>query len=125
MEDSLIAEDSPEKQFELVEPTAEQDIEDPIPDEFLGLKQKDTRLAGKEMIVYPNPGTGNFKVDLLEFSDQLYEMTIMNAAGQLIDKKTFFATDQIEVDLTGYEKGIYFIEMKVGEALFRQKIVLQ
>lgn len=124
--DSLVVEDAPLQKFDLADTTVTMLSDNPSStEELVTLRQNEQRLTGKEMMVYPNPGTGNFKVDLLQQSDKLYEMRVMNASGQVIEKKSFYATDQIEVDLTGYEKGIYFIELKVGEALFRQKVVLQ
>jgi hypothetical protein len=80
----------------------------------------------KDIHVYPNPGTGNFTLDLEGFSAHKTEMTIYNYLGQVIDKRTDNSSAKINIDLSGQVKGVYFIEVRADDQkTFREKIILQ
>lgn len=75
--------------------------------------------------VHPNPGTGNFSIDLSYFSGQKYSARILNYLGQVTYQQEGYSASTLKIDLTKEEKGIYFIEIKTEAALSRGKIVLQ
>jgi plastocyanin len=77
--------------------------------------------------VYPNPSNGKFQVDLTDaqFSHD-YTVEIYNARGQKV-----FSTSQnsqqtnINMDLSAYPAGIYFVKLFEGDLLYNRKILIQ
>jgi hypothetical protein len=80
----------------------------------------------KNISVYPNPGNGNFTLDLTQLAGQKTETTITNCLGQIINTRTDKSPSKINIDLSAEGKGIYFIEIKAeDQSISRGKIVLQ
>ncbi|MEW6468845.1 MAG: SBBP repeat-containing protein [Bacteroidota bacterium] len=75
--------------------------------------------------VYPNPGTGIFSLELDLGATEMIELSVFNSSGQVVDYRSLAYAPLLQVDLSGREKGIYFIEIKTGEAVLKKKIVLQ
>lgn len=86
------------------------------------IKETDTQ---KKLSIYPNPNGGNFILDLTSLADQKIEMTILNYLGQLIDSRTHLSPSKLNVELPNNEKGIYFIEIRTDQKVFREKIIVQ
>lgn len=79
----------------------------------------------KNIHIYPNPGTGNFTVDLSQFNNQKVDLNVFNCLGQSIDSKINRSSSKINVDLASMDDGIYFIEIKDNEkVLTTRKIVV-
>lgn len=79
----------------------------------------------KNIHIYPNPGTGNFTVDLSQFNNQKVDMNVFNCLGQTIEPKINRSSSKINVDLTSMDNGIYFIELKDNEKVITtRKIVI-
>jgi hypothetical protein len=75
--------------------------------------------------VYPNPCYGNF---IVKFPDQIavkLELTIYNNIGQIIDIQQLESSSEMAVNMGNKEKGIYLVQLKVGQAMLRRKIILQ
>lgn len=73
--------------------------------------------------IYPNPTKGNFRIDLGKTENGNY--TIFNELSQTIKKGVFENESGIDVNLSGYPKGIYFISIDTGLEKTNKKIVLQ
>lgn len=77
--------------------------------------------------IYPNPSQGKFQLDLVDaqFTDN-YTLEIYDARGQKI-----FASSQghqqtsINVDLSTYPSGTYFIKLFEGNIIINRKILIQ
>ena len=79
-----------------------------------------------EISIYPNPGSGKFTINLNYPDLHKKQISATNCLGQLIYKKTVESSSQLNIDLSAYKKGIYFIEIKTEDhAIFREKIFLQ
>ena len=80
-----------------------------------------------EINIYPNPSPG---IVMIEFPQLLlsYEIavSVYNALGQEIFSlhETISGSQKKEIDLSEEADGVYFIEIKSGENLFRKKIVI-
>ncbi|MCW3072918.1 MAG: hypothetical protein JWO44_2808 [Bacteroidetes bacterium] len=75
--------------------------------------------------VYPNPATGNFTIDLSDIKDEKTEVTIYNYLGAIVEMTTNKASSSLNVDISTQEKGIYFVEIKTPQKVYREKVVLQ
>jgi hypothetical protein len=63
-----------------------------------------------EMMVYPNPSSGLYKVVMDKEYRQL-EVTVATASNQSVYRKIFFETQEIEIDLSALSSGIYFLNI--------------
>jgi len=80
----------------------------------------------KNLHIYPNPGNGNFTVELDQKANQKMEISVYNYLGQTIDKKTNNSLSKVNIDLTEQESGMYFIEIKAEDnTTITKKIVVQ
>jgi endoglucanase len=70
---------------------------------------KNTSTAHK-IIIYPNPSTGEFVIDLPEVNKEL-NVEVVNALGQSIRKNEFYQIQRISLFLSE-PKGIYFLKIK-------------
>jgi len=72
--------------------------------------------------IYPNPTTGTITV---KFANQINgKITIVNIAGQTVKQKNI-NTNNIDLDLSNFAKGIYFINVKSENQVFIEKIILK
>jgi Secretion system C-terminal sorting domain/Right handed beta helix region len=80
-----------------------------------------TEYKNNSFSVYPNPTTGQTTIDLAEGTAS--SVTLRNSLGQVILSNKFTATNQIELDISNYPKGIYFLQLEVDEQVITQKII--
>jgi phosphatidylserine/phosphatidylglycerophosphate/cardiolipin synthase-like enzyme len=78
----------------------------------------------KNIILYPNPtaGTVYFKVDG-SLGNLKGTVTVYNVAGSLILEKGFNNMQNSSIDLSNYPKGLYFINISVGDLKYQSKII--
>ncbi len=84
-------------------------------------------MAGFEVEIFPNPNTGQFAVELNGNSNELINITIYNAIGEMVYKAENIKIDQsysktLNLDV---EQGIYYLRMEGDELLFNKKIIIQ
>jgi hypothetical protein len=80
------------------------------------------------LIVYPNPTRGLFNISFNAEKIDNFEITIVDAFGKLItqeNKKDFIGEFTKRVDLSGYPKGIYMLQIKTTNSFVSKRIVLQ
>ena len=72
---------------------------------------------GFEVMVYPNPGNGNFKIQSSDLMPGLYQLKVINGAGQIVLEREINNTGIFleEVNLTG--NGVFFIELSLPNHL--------
>ncbi|MDZ4757318.1 MAG: T9SS type A sorting domain-containing protein [Bacteroidota bacterium] len=72
--------------------------------------------------VFPNPTNGQINI---QASKKLINATIKlyNITGQLIIQKSNLSGDNFNMDLSGYARGIYILEINEGERVERIKVV--
>jgi hypothetical protein len=71
------------------------------------------------ILVYPNPNSGVFNIE----THQETFITIKNMLGQLVYQQTIYNNTQI--DLSGYDKGIYILDAMQDKKPFRTKLILE
>jgi len=72
--------------------------------------------------VYPNPTNGAFTISYGTLQPAIY---IYNSLGKLIYVKEKTSQGSEQIDLSGYNKGIYFIKMQNGEKIWTNRIIIQ
>ncbi len=78
-----------------------------------------------QLNVYPNPTQGKIYIEIATSKYSEIELKIVNLGGQEIYKKNYNLQQQsIEVDLSDYVSGMYFVSVKIGGNEIIRKIIL-
>ncbi len=80
--------------------------------------------AASAFNVYPNPTQGLFYIQPLAVTGENVTGQIVDASGRLVQTITFNGDQVIEVDLSGVERGVYFIQITVDENTAVTKILV-
>ena len=89
----------------------------------------DAKVSKGDVLVYPNPNNGLFKVELPSsvpfccLSGVEGKITICNVMGQVVYISTTFNDQTIEIDLSKQPNGIYFLKVENGEMEWNKKVV--
>lgn len=70
---------------------------------------------------YPNPTDGVFYIQ----SSEDVEIEIRSIDGKVIDSKTIYASQEIQMDLSNYNKGLYFIVIRSESKTLIKKLILK
>ena len=75
--------------------------------------------------VYPNPSSGKFTLSVN--SDILpKQVSVINLFGEIICKETFITSSTVDLDLSAYSKGIYFVNIVSSDnRKFCQKMIIE
>lgn len=87
-----------------------------------------TNLASDEIKIYPNPATDLITIEYTPASKTI-DLTLSNSGGQTLYRKTInhqSAERTIEnIDVSGFAKGVYFVQVQDENKVETQKIVVQ
>jgi hypothetical protein len=75
--------------------------------------------------ILPNPSNGKFYLETKNLSSDPIELQVMDLTGRIIYERQLFISEKFEIDLSGQQKGMYFVRIKSGEGLLTRKIVIQ
>lgn len=80
-----------------------------------------------QVTFYPNPNKGKLSINLSQakFEDNETSIQFFNELGQCVFKTTTFNQQDLLLDLTDYNNGIYFMRVSNGTKLISKKIILQ
>jgi hypothetical protein len=81
----------------------------------------DYKLSDK-LHIYPNPSNGliNIELDKLNF----YNISISNVLAKEVYNSTISAVNTI-LDLSNFDKGLYFVELNDGKNIFTKKLIIK
>jgi Secretion system C-terminal sorting domain len=91
---------------------------------YIGVVSTETTDIEKQNIfeIFPNPSQGSFT---LQTSASINAVTIFNSIGEAVCTPIVSNEFSNEIDMTGYPKGIYFIQIHTEGNIFTEKIILQ
>ncbi len=101
---------------------------------YYKIDKKNETVAIKSLVtdtkvnVFPNPTSGKFTLDITSAEKTTALLTILDVNGQVVRTQSLPAIDgkySQTVDLYGQVKGVYIVQVKIGEQLHTQKVVLQ
>ncbi|MCD4793225.1 MAG: T9SS type A sorting domain-containing protein [Bacteroidales bacterium] len=97
---------------------------DPVPQPFtINVGGVSVDVLTGDISIFPNPNNGIFNIDLQSLSG-IADVKIQNINGQVIyQSKT--SNNILEVDITNYAKGVYFVSITSGNEVYNSKIILQ
>ncbi len=86
-----------------------------------------TILASKilELEIYPNPVTDVLKVNLSAWQDLNPSLSLMDINGKLIWFESSLKTIHLELDMTSFPEGIYFLKVDTKQGIETYKIIKQ
>lgn len=73
--------------------------------------------------VFPNPTEGKFTIESLNSGS--FDFKVIDPTGRVILSKSNIAGKTANVDLSGFSKGIYFINVNSAEKSMTQKVILK
>ena len=79
------------------------------------------------MAIYPNPTQGLFTLELGLSKNEKAEIKIMNAIGQTVlsESHNFVSgNNKTLIDLSAFDKGVYFIELKASSKIVVQRLIV-
>jgi hypothetical protein len=79
-------------------------------------------IKNSQFNVYPNPTNGVFTIEL--DGNAKYDVTVSNVLGQTV-YTTSITTMNTTIDLSGFEKGIYTIELKNNTSTYTEKVIVE
>jgi hypothetical protein len=84
----------------------------------------DNRLTDEDnVIIYPNPSDGRFRV--LSREGNIKNLEVYNISGDKVYVITNLRQQINEIDLSGLEKGIYFLKISEAEKVYTKKILIK
>ncbi len=75
--------------------------------------------------VYPNPTNGVFFLNIESQFSETFEVKIVNLIGQRVDVRQVETNQQIQFDLSGLPRGVYFVKIDVDQQQIVKRIILQ
>ncbi len=84
--------------------------------------------ANNDILVYPNPNTGTFKLKIPETTAENGEIEVYNMQGQLVFNKNLALPleneETVTINLTAQRKGIYLLKITLDNQIFNEKILV-
>ncbi|MBX2841225.1 MAG: T9SS type A sorting domain-containing protein [Flammeovirgaceae bacterium] len=82
----------------------------------------------QSLTIYPNPTSGEFKVQIENTGHQKVNITIFNTIGKVILTENFHDTPANfgrDFNFENEKSGLYFVSVQVGEKTFTKKVVVE
>jgi len=76
------------------------------------------------LIIYPNPTNGEFKIKLNTKTPTKTNIKIYNINGCKLFEKQFFQTNEITINNIQFEKGIYFVKIETEKFVNTKKLII-
>lgn len=83
-----------------------------------------TELNNAGVSIYPNPSTGKFAID---FGNEANDVTVIvrDINSKEVYKANYSTLSKTEIDLTGFSKGTYYVEINAGGKIIHAKVLIQ
>ena len=80
-----------------------------------------TSIIINPLNIYPNPNNGEFKISV-ENNSEISTIDIYNLMGEKVFNSDMNKTMN-EIDISNQPKGVYFVEITIGDKIFNEKII--
>ena len=75
------------------------------------------------MLIYPNPTSNNLTVDLGDLNGVNTIIKLYNSSSKLVFEKQSSST--LLIDVSGFAKGIYSLELSTDENVLRSQLMIE
>ncbi|TVR77625.1 MAG: T9SS C-terminal target domain-containing protein, partial [Chitinophagaceae bacterium] len=82
---------------------------------YMLISTKDFDISENRILIYPNPATAKFFIDLKEIQSS-GKIKIYNSVGQVVYRKNITEQAQMEVDFSG-KSGVFFIQIELADGI--------
>jgi len=72
--------------------------------------------------VYPSPGNGNVTIGLYNNAEYI---RVMDMQGRIVFETENISTPEFKLDISSYTRGVYVVIAKIGDAIEKQKIIVE
>jgi len=77
------------------------------------------------ILVYPNPNTGQFTIEKPNDLNKQVDVKFLDATSKLIFEKVIpIGIQKVNMDITYYSKGIYYLQLTVNDEIFVKEIIM-
>jgi hypothetical protein len=76
-----------------------------------------------ELSVYPNPSTGIFTISSANNTGKL-DVTVLNMLGQTVKAESSKDSRSLQLDLSTYSKGVYYVKVQMNDGTKLVKVIL-
>ncbi len=94
----------------------------------IGLTGEDEMTVNNSVQIYPNPFTETAYVSFTTAQTEIASVNVYNSIGKQVysvnNKEYSAGTHSIEIDGAELHSGIYFVNLKIGNKTYKQKLVL-
>lgn len=87
-----------------------------------------TSISSTQLNVFPNPSSGKFTVDIISADKGAASISIIDINGREVYAETLNSFDgkaSQTIELYNQAKGVYIVQVKIGDKLYNKKMVLQ
>jgi len=79
----------------------------------------------EHMLIFPNPSKNGFiNVELREKSAEM-SLEIINMHGQIVKKQTIMNANHFTIDVSGINKGLYFVKVRSMKSVKQESVVIE
>src|SRR5690606_1427940 len=76
------------------------------------------------ILIYPNPNTGLFTIQKSSELDKEVNISLLDASSRVVINKIIPKGQQkIEMDITSYRKGVYYLQLTIGDKVYVKQIL--
>lgn len=86
----------------------------------VGIEQNES--VSLTALIYPNPAKEKLTVDLTE-QVKIATVRLIDIAGRIIQEREIREGYRTQMELSGLENGIYFVEVKSDKKILREKLL--
>ncbi|MCB0802724.1 MAG: T9SS type A sorting domain-containing protein [Flavobacteriales bacterium] len=92
---------------------------------YVGIDSKESTESN--FSVYPNPSNGDLKINVISPKASNYTVNVRNVLGQVVYTNTLSVngTKTMNLDLSGADKGVYFVTLQNGSERLVKKVILK
>jgi hypothetical protein len=80
--------------------------------------------ADKQVKVFPNPASGSVQIDFGSTESFVKHIKIYDSTGKLVIERTGIPSEAVNVDVSGFHPGIYFVRISSGAGELKTKFVI-
>ena len=78
-----------------------------------------------DLLIYPNPTNGNVIIQVHNPENKYVQISVFDVSGRKIYDKTQKADNTFKLDLSNFTKGMYLINVKIGDDIeLNKKVIL-
>jgi len=89
-----------------------------------GITSTDNSNENNQVVLYPNPSSGDVAIDLISDQKDPVGISIMSVDGEEIESKQVVSTSTIQLDLGHLDRGLYLIRISSRDRYEIKKIII-